>query len=112
MFLGRIAALANLCVGIQVEQDPPIGGGGAIQQAHENLVVFGRARPVDQAQRVAGLVKHLSTEIPVLLVEHDIDRVFQIADVVTVMNEGAVLLHGARRGTSLAAVEHHFDSAC
>ena len=30
-----------------------------------------------------------------LLVEHDIDRVFQIADVVTVMNEGAVLVHGS-----------------
>ena len=30
-----------------------------------------------------------------LLVEHDIDRVFQIADVVTVMNEGAVLVDGS-----------------
>jgi ABC-type cobalamin/Fe3+-siderophores transport system ATPase subunit len=32
--------------------------------------------------RVAALVKNISREIPVLLVEHDIDRVFQIADVV------------------------------
>jgi ABC-type branched-subunit amino acid transport system ATPase component/ABC-type branched-subunit amino acid transport system permease subunit len=47
-----------------------------------------------ERQRVAGLVKHLSTEIPVLLVEHDIDRVFQIADRVTVMNEGKVLIDG------------------
>jgi branched-chain amino acid transport system ATP-binding protein len=30
----------------------------------------------------------------VLLVEHDIDRVFQIADAVTVMNEGQVLVDG------------------
>jgi branched-chain amino acid transport system ATP-binding protein len=45
--------------------------------------------------RVAALVKTLSRQIPVLLVEHDIDRVFQIADVVTVMNEGAVLVHGS-----------------
>jgi ABC-type branched-subunit amino acid transport system ATPase component len=30
----------------------------------------------------------------VLLVEHDIDRVFQIADAVTVMNDGEVLLDG------------------
>jgi ABC-type branched-subunit amino acid transport system ATPase component/ABC-type branched-subunit amino acid transport system permease subunit len=44
--------------------------------------------------RVAALVKSLSRELPVLLVEHDIDRVFQIADVVTVMNDGKVLLHG------------------
>ncbi len=32
--------------------------------------------------------------MPVLLVEHDIDRVFQIADHVTVMNEGQVLVDG------------------
>ena len=30
-----------------------------------------------------------------LLVEHDIDRVFQIADAVTVMNEGRVLVDGS-----------------
>jgi branched-chain amino acid transport system ATP-binding protein len=45
--------------------------------------------------RVAALVKSISREIPVLLVEHDIDRVFQIADVVTVMNEGSVMVHGS-----------------
>jgi ABC-type branched-subunit amino acid transport system ATPase component len=44
--------------------------------------------------RVAGLVKTLSAEIPVLLVEHDVDRVFQIADHVTVMNDGEVLVDG------------------
>ena len=46
------------------------------------------------ATRVAALVKTVSAEIPVLLVEHDIDRVFQIADHVTVMNEGKVLVDG------------------
>jgi branched-chain amino acid transport system ATP-binding protein len=45
--------------------------------------------------RVAALIKSMSAHIPVLLVEHDIDRVFQIADVVTVMNEGRVLIHGS-----------------
>ena len=45
--------------------------------------------------RVAALVKTISAEIPVLLVEHDIDRVFQIADAVTVMNEGTVLVTAA-----------------
>jgi ABC-type branched-subunit amino acid transport system ATPase component len=44
--------------------------------------------------RVAGLIKTLSSDIPVLLVEHDIDRVFQIADAVTVMNDGEVLVDG------------------
>jgi ABC-type branched-subunit amino acid transport system ATPase component/ABC-type branched-subunit amino acid transport system permease subunit len=45
--------------------------------------------------RVGDLVKAISREIPVLLVEHDIDRVFQLADHVTVMNDGRVLVDGA-----------------
>src|SRR5712692_9538050 len=44
--------------------------------------------------RIAALLTTISAEIPVLLVEHDIDRVFQIADHVTVMNEGKVLVDG------------------
>ena len=44
--------------------------------------------------RIAALVKTISAEIPVLFVEHDIDRVFQIADHVTVMNEGEMLVDG------------------
>jgi ABC-type branched-subunit amino acid transport system ATPase component len=47
-----------------------------------------------ERHRVASLIKTVSREIPVLFVEHDIDRVFQIADHVTVMNEGKVLLDG------------------
>jgi branched-chain amino acid transport system ATP-binding protein/branched-chain amino acid transport system permease protein len=49
---------------------------------------------VAERERVATLVKRISAEIPVLFVEHDIDRVFQIADHVTVMNEGRVLVDG------------------
>jgi branched-chain amino acid transport system ATP-binding protein/branched-chain amino acid transport system permease protein len=47
-----------------------------------------------ERQRIATLIKAVSADIPVLLVEHDIDRVFQIADHVTVMNEGEVLVDG------------------
>jgi ABC-type branched-subunit amino acid transport system ATPase component/ABC-type branched-subunit amino acid transport system permease subunit len=47
-----------------------------------------------ERQRVAALIKQISADIPVLLVEHDIDRVFQIADAVTVMNDGKVLVDG------------------
>jgi ABC-type branched-subunit amino acid transport system ATPase component/ABC-type branched-subunit amino acid transport system permease subunit len=47
-----------------------------------------------ERERVGALVKRISAELPVLLVEHDIDRVFQLADHVTVMNEGRVLLDG------------------
>jgi ABC-type branched-subunit amino acid transport system ATPase component/ABC-type branched-subunit amino acid transport system permease subunit len=45
-----------------------------------------------ERDRVGRLIKSISAEIPVLLVEHDIDRVFALADAVTVMNDGAVLL--------------------
>ena len=46
------------------------------------------------AEWVAGLIKRVSADLPVLLVEHDIDRVFALADRVTVMNEGKVLVDG------------------
>jgi branched-chain amino acid transport system ATP-binding protein len=48
-----------------------------------------------ERERVANLVKKLSADLPVLLVEHDIDRVFKLADHVTVMNDGKVLVDGS-----------------
>jgi ABC-type branched-subunit amino acid transport system ATPase component/ABC-type branched-subunit amino acid transport system permease subunit len=47
-----------------------------------------------ERERVGNLIRSISKDLPVLLVEHDIDRVFAIADHVTVMNEGAVLVDG------------------
>ncbi len=47
-----------------------------------------------ERERVGLIIKRLSHDLPVLLVEHDIDRVFQLADRITVMNEGRVLLDG------------------
>ena len=44
--------------------------------------------------RIGNIIKRISADLPVLLVEHDIDRVFELADHVTVMNEGRVLLDG------------------
>jgi branched-chain amino acid transport system ATP-binding protein len=77
-----------------------------------------------ERQRIGGIVKRISAELPVLLVEHDIDRVFQLADHVTVMNEGEVLLDGtveeARSsprvqeiyiGTGVTTVAHHPEAA-
>ena len=49
---------------------------------------------VAERERVGNLIKQVSADIPVLLVEHDIDRVFSLADHITVMNEGKVLLDG------------------
>jgi branched-chain amino acid transport system ATP-binding protein len=48
-----------------------------------------------ERDRVGRLIKSISAEIPVLLVEHDIDRVFALADAVTVMNNGEVLVDGS-----------------
>jgi len=48
-----------------------------------------------ERERIGAIVKRISADLPVLLVEHDIDRVFQLADRVTVMNEGQVLLDGS-----------------
>ena len=47
-----------------------------------------------ERERVGDIIKQISADLPVLLVEHDIDRVFQIADAVTVMNAGEVLVDG------------------
>jgi ABC-type branched-subunit amino acid transport system ATPase component len=51
-----------------------------------------------ERERVGDLIKRRVRDIPVLLVEHDIDRVFALADRVTVMNEGKVLLDGTADG--------------
>lgn len=47
-----------------------------------------------ERERVGNLIHAISRQLPVLLVEHDIDRVFKLADAVTVMNDGKVLVDG------------------
>ncbi len=47
-----------------------------------------------ERERVSGLVKDVATRVPVLIVEHDIDRVLGFSQVVTVMNQGEVLMSG------------------
>jgi ABC-type branched-subunit amino acid transport system ATPase component len=47
-----------------------------------------------ERSRITALIRGLARHMAVLLVEHDIDRVFAIADKVTVMNEGKVLVEG------------------
>jgi branched-chain amino acid transport system ATP-binding protein len=72
-----------------------------------------------ERERVSNLIKNVAANIPVLIVEHDIDRVLGFSQTVTVMNQGEVLMTGSpdavradRRvqeiytGTGIAAVEH------
>ena len=47
-----------------------------------------------ERERVSRLVKNVAAGIPVLIVEHDIDRVLGFSQNVTVMNQGEVLMTG------------------
>jgi branched-chain amino acid transport system ATP-binding protein len=44
--------------------------------------------------RIVGMIRTLSQHMSVLLVEHDIDRVFEFADRITAMANGVVLIEG------------------
>jgi ABC-type branched-subunit amino acid transport system ATPase component/ABC-type branched-subunit amino acid transport system permease subunit len=48
-----------------------------------------------ERERVCNLIKAVAAAIPVLLVEHDVDRVLGFSQRVTVMNQGEVLMSGA-----------------
>jgi branched-chain amino acid transport system ATP-binding protein/branched-chain amino acid transport system permease protein len=47
-----------------------------------------------ERERVSNLIKSVAASIPVLIVEHDIDRVLGFSQHVTVMNQGEVLMTG------------------
>lgn len=47
-----------------------------------------------ERDRIGRLIRRLGDRIGVLLVEHDVDRVFSMADIITVMNQGKVLVEG------------------
>ena len=49
----------------------------------------------EEGERVLELLRRLKPERAILLVEHDMDAVFAVADVITVMADGAVLASGA-----------------
>ena len=48
-----------------------------------------------ERERVSNLIKNVAATIPILIVEHDIDRVLGFSQRVTVMNQGEVLMTGA-----------------
>ncbi len=47
-----------------------------------------------ERERVSSLIQNIACDIPVLIVEHDIDRVLAFSRRVTVMNQGEVLMTG------------------
>jgi ABC-type branched-subunit amino acid transport system ATPase component/ABC-type branched-subunit amino acid transport system permease subunit len=48
-----------------------------------------------ERERVSRLIRNVAANIPVLIVEHDIDRVLGFSQQVTVMNQGEVLMTGS-----------------
>jgi branched-chain amino acid transport system ATP-binding protein len=48
-----------------------------------------------ERERISNLIKSVAANIPVLIVEHDIDRVLGFSQAVTVMNQGEVLMTGS-----------------
>ncbi len=61
-------------------------GLAGVENAPASSLSYGGQRLLD--------IKGISADLPVLLVEHDIDRVFALADAITVMNNGEVLVDG------------------
>ena len=49
----------------------------------------------DEAQRIVALLQELARRHTIVLVEHDMDAVFSIADTITVLVDGRVLESGA-----------------
>jgi branched-chain amino acid transport system ATP-binding protein len=47
-----------------------------------------------ERERVSNLIRNVAANIPVLIIEHDIDRVLGFSQQVTVMNQGEVLMTG------------------
>ena len=63
----------------------------------------------DEAARMVELLKSLAVEHAILLVEHDMDAVFAVAQVITVMVNGQVLESGApSRIRASPAVQHAY----
>ncbi len=48
----------------------------------------------EESQRMIGLIGRIRTEVTVLLVEHDMDAVFRLADRITVLVDGRVIATG------------------
>jgi branched-chain amino acid transport system ATP-binding protein len=51
----------------------------------------------EEIERVATLIKDLAKEVTILLIEHNIRLVLELADTVTVMDKGAIIAEGRPR---------------
>jgi branched-chain amino acid transport system ATP-binding protein len=74
----------------QLEIAMTLAGGAKVLLLDEPLAGMGP----EESARMTALLKGLAKEHAVLLIEHDMDFVFAVADWMTVMAEGAVLAEG------------------
>jgi branched-chain amino acid transport system ATP-binding protein len=74
----------------QLEIAMALAGGAKVLLLDEPLAGMGP----EESARMTALLKGLAKEHAVLLIEHDMDFVFAVADWMTVMAEGAVLAEG------------------
>ena len=49
----------------------------------------------EESQRMSEIIERLRGDVAILLIEHDMDAVFRLADRITVLVEGAVIASGA-----------------
>ena len=57
---------------------------------------------LDKGYRVVGMVRSLPREITILMIEHDMDVAFELADRITVLHQGSLLAEG-----DVAAIRNH-----
>ena len=57
-----------------------------------------------ETERTVGKIRELSRAVDIIIIEHDMEVVFEIADDITVMAQGAILARGSP--TEIAADEH------
>ena len=50
-----------------------------------------------ETERAVGKIRELARSIDIVIIEHDMEVVFEIADDITVMAQGAILASGRRR---------------
>jgi branched-chain amino acid transport system ATP-binding protein len=68
-----------------------LAGGPSVLLLDEPLAGMGP----EESERLADLLRALAVDHAVMLIEHDMDVVFQVADVVTVMVDGRVIERGS-----------------
>jgi branched-chain amino acid transport system ATP-binding protein len=95
-------------IGLEARADAPIAAlsHGEQRALEVGLAVAGRPRLVlldepmagmghDESRRMEALIERLRTRTTLLLIEHDVDAVFRLADRVSVLVSGSIIASGA-----------------